>query len=197
MSTDPHQDSLASELQVFLRVDLDHRINYAMQQNDVPIVKVLHVENRGDEPLRDVGIRITADPEFAAEWTTRISLISERATYNVEAIDLALSSQYLGMLTERVAGHLWFGVTQGNEVLLRHSRPVELLARDEWSGLGSLPEILAAFVLPNHPAVEDLLSEAARILGGWTGDPSLSGYQSRDPKCCPPSPQAADQRADR
>ena len=35
--------------------------------------------------------------------------------------------------------------------------------------------------MPNHPAVEPILRGAADMLGAWTGDPSLSGYQSKDP----------------
>ena len=62
---------------------------------------------------------------------------------------------------------------------------IEVLAHDQWGGMRSLPEMLAAFILPNHPAIETLLAEAARILEQWTGDASLSGYQahSRD-ACC-------------
>ena len=42
----------------------------------------------------------------------------------------------------------------------------------------SLPEMLTAFILPNHQPIETLLAEAARILEQWTGDASLSGYQA-------------------
>jgi hypothetical protein len=35
-------------------------------------------------------------------------------------------------------------------------------------------------VLPNHPVIEDVLRAAAVILGEWTENPSLSGYQTKD-----------------
>ena len=92
-----------------------------------------------------------------------------------------LSPRYLSELTERVKGQLRFELWHGVERLLEHVEPVDLLARDEWGGLASLPEVLAAFVMPNHPAVEPILRGAADILRAWTGDPSLSGYQSKDP----------------
>jgi hypothetical protein len=41
-----------------------------------------------------------------------------------------------------------------------------------------LPELLCAFVLPNHPAVAEWLRGAAALLEQWTQDPSLAGYQS-------------------
>jgi hypothetical protein len=152
-------------LKVDLPPEIDSRINFPMQQNDVPVVKVVHVENGSDIPRRDLRLRITSVPDFADPWEARIALIAERSTYNLEAIDLVLSPRYLGELTERVRGQLRFELLQGAERLLERVVPVELLARDEWSGLASLPEILAAFVMPNHPAVERILREATDILG--------------------------------
>ncbi len=41
--------------------------------------------------------------------------------------------------------------------------------------------MLASFVLPNHPDVGKVVDLARRLLGDATGDPSLAGYQSKDP----------------
>ncbi|MCP3904635.1 MAG: hypothetical protein GY715_13495 [Planctomycetes bacterium] len=163
-------------------IALDRRINFAMQQNDVPVVQAIRVVNDGAEPLRDLRVRVTAEPGFADAWETRIDFLAAGSTYNLDSVDLALSPVFLHELTERVGGRLRVELYRGDERLLEQVEPVELLARDEWSGLVSLPEILAAFVLPNHPAVDDLLRVAADTLGQWSGDPSLSGYQSKDPR---------------
>ena len=166
---------------VGLSVELDHRINFAMQQNDVPPVKRVRVTNGGD-PLRDLTLRVTTEPPVSERWECRLESLAPGATYERDKVDLVLSPKLLGELTERVRGVLRCELLQGQDQLAQTVVPIELLAHDEWSGLSSLPEILAAFVTPNAPAVERLLSEAARMLGGWTGDPSLSGYQSKDSK---------------
>ncbi|KUG60124.1 hypothetical protein AVL61_09230 [Kocuria rosea subsp. polaris] len=54
---------------------------------------------------------------------------------------------------------------------------VRLLARDEWYAR-SIPELLAAFITPNAPAVRQILDRAADLLKERTGDSSLDGYQS-------------------
>jgi hypothetical protein len=93
---------------------------------------------------------------------------------------LRLSSGYLMGLTERVGGHVRAVLAQDGTILTDHLEPIEMLAFDEWSGVSrSLPELLAAFVLPNHPEVERLLADSARWLHEKTGDSSLSGYQLR------------------
>lgn len=53
---------------------------------------------------------------------------------------------------------------------------VRLLARDEWYAR-SIPELLAAFITPNAPAVRQILDRAADLLKERTDDPSLDGYQ--------------------
>ncbi|MEO8216223.1 MAG: DUF3320 domain-containing protein [Acidobacteriota bacterium] len=171
-----------SSSSILLTVELDPRINFAMQQNDVPVVKSLQITNPEDVPLHDLTVNITGDPEFIAPWTSGIAAISGNSAYRLPSVDLALSLELLSNLTERIRGQLRIEVLQGEHPLIRKVMEVDLLARDEWGGISSLPEILSAFVLPNHPAVAMVLKEAATILEKWTGDPSLAGYQHRDPR---------------
>lgn len=169
-----------ADASVCLGAEIDRRVNFALQQNDVPVVKAVRVDNGTDETLRDLRLSITAEPPFAEPWETRIDRVAGRSTYNLPPVDLILSPRALAELTERVRGTLRFELTTGGERIAERVEVVELLAPDEWSGLGSLPEILAAFVMPNHPVVARILRDAAEILGSWSGDPSLAGYQSRD-----------------
>ncbi|MEM7263019.1 MAG: DUF4011 domain-containing protein, partial [Planctomycetota bacterium] len=261
-----------SQKEVALRLEYDPCINYAVQQNDVPVIRRLGIENLTDDPVSSVVVRLTTDPGFGADVEFEIDRIEPRSTYNVPRVDLKLSPSFLAALDEATSGHLWIEVRRvdviarstlaalpdehleaasaeparsdleatsaggaepvqtevgesgeisesgtnapeeataahepavsgsspeacGEEAadpgeavaaaadqatLVRESFPIQLLAYDQWSGLRSLPEILAAFVLPNHPAVEGLLSEASGILEGWTGSGALDGYQSKD-----------------
>lgn len=175
-------DSPATAGGVRISIDLDPTVTFAMQQNDVPVVKALRISNPGAEPIRDLLVRIWSEPEFMAPWEKRIASIAPGSVHDLGLVDVDLSPGYLVGLTERVAGTIHVEVLTDRQTLACWSGPIEVLAYDEWSGLRSLPEILAAFVLPNHPAVEALLASAARILGGWTGDTSLSGYQSKSPE---------------
>ena len=61
-------------------------------------------------------------------------------------VDIQLSPSFLLNLHERVKGLLKVELWSGTECLLRHFEHLDLLAYNEWSGLQSLPEILAAFV---------------------------------------------------
>lgn len=165
-----------------VELDYDRTVNYAMQQNDVPVVKGLRIFNCTDTVLRDLIVRITTEPAFAASWEARVTAINPSETFNLGVVDLPLSHDFLAGLTERVAGSLLVEVLQDNAILSTSTQRIDVLAYDEWNGLQSIPEILAAFVTPNHPVVESVLSDTAGILGTWTGNSSISGYQSRDPQ---------------
>ncbi len=167
---------------VTVNLDYDRTVNYAMQQNDVPVVKALRILNGTELVLRDLIVRITTEPAFAASWEGRVTSINPGETFNLGVIDLPLSHYLLVSLTERVAGSLLVEVLQDNDILSTSTLRIDVLAYDEWNGLQSIPEILAAFVTPNHPVVELVLSDAASILSSWTGNSAISGYQSRDPQ---------------
>jgi very-short-patch-repair endonuclease len=177
-------EDITEEKAAGISVDLeyDRTVNYAMQQNDVPVVKSLRITNGTEAALRDLIIRIVSEPGFAAPWESRISVINPGETFNAGVVDLPLSHDYLAGLTERVSGTLRVDVLQENFELTSVTQRIEVLAYDEWNGLQSLPEILAAFVTPNHPAVESILSDTAETLGMWTGSSAISGYQTRDPQ---------------
>ena len=55
---------------------------------------------------------------------------------------------------------------------------VELLARNQWGGIGHLPEMVAAFVQPNDPAVDHVLKAAAQALQSGGKSPSIDGYSN-------------------
>ncbi|HBF32941.1 TPA: DNA helicase, partial [Candidatus Sumerlaeota bacterium] len=180
----PQEISTSATTAPSLQIDmeLDPTVNFAMQQNDVPIVQSLKITNLTQTEIRDVQVEIRTEPEFAMLWKTQIASLPSAGTYHLGVVDLELSPQHLLELTERVAGIVHVEVKSEQTVLAQTTSRIEILAHDEWSGLRSLPEILAAFVLPNHPDVERILSRAAQILKEWTGNSSLSGYQSKDRK---------------
>ncbi|MEM7709279.1 MAG: DUF3320 domain-containing protein [Pseudomonadota bacterium] len=63
---------------------------------------------------------------------------------------------------------------------LTYEAPVELLARDEWGGIGEMGQLLGAFVQPNDPRVAAVLRAASDALKRQGLSSGLDGYQSGD-----------------
>lgn len=162
----------------WLRYDV---VNYAMQQNYVPVVRKLSVNNISSGDLREVTVKITAEPAFVAGFTKSLDLIPVGQSVEIGVVDLPISGKFLAELTERLTGELKLEVLQGETVLYQENTPLTALAYDQWGGLASMPEMVAAFVMPNHLVVAKVIGEAAPLLEKWTGNPSFDAYQSRNP----------------
>ncbi|KKC49876.1 hypothetical protein VE23_12475 [Paenibacillus sp. D9] len=156
-------------------------VNYAMQQNDVPIVRSIRIRSLGPVELRLVKLTIKTEPEFAEEWSRTIDLIPAEGLLDLGAAPIRLSGSYLASLTERVRGTLKLEISQDGRILHEESSPIVVLAYDEWAGLAAMPDMIGGFVLPNHPVVAGIIREAAPLLEKWTGSPSFDAYQSRNP----------------
>jgi very-short-patch-repair endonuclease len=169
----------SSEGPISVQMQISRTVNYASQQNDVPVIHSLLIRNNTDSVLKDLNVLIDTEPAFSRPKEITIASIGPKETYNLGTIDLVLSHDFLSNLAERIVGAVQVSVTT-SEGTFQTSEKIALLAYDEWSGLSGIPEMLAAFVLPNHPAIETILAKAASLLKKWTGDASLSGYQSED-----------------
>ena len=155
--------------------------NYAIQQNRVPLVRKLVLENPSEEDLLDLKIEIKGEPQFANSWEHKVELLPAKQSIEVNVKDLKLSAKFLSELTEKLAGELTISIYSDENLLVSKIFNVDILAYDQWNGIGTLPEMLAAFVTPNHPEISKILQKASTILDSWTGNPSFDAYQSLNP----------------
>ena len=156
-------------------------INYAMQQNHVPMVRKLSIKNDDDSDWHNVSITLTAEPDFSVTWHRHIDLLSAGQDFEVESVHINIASKYLAELTERIDGTLTLKIAANDEVIFEENYPVSILTYDQWNGINILPEMLAAFITPNHPEIPKIVQKASLILEKWTGNPSFDNYQSRKP----------------
>ena len=155
------------------------QINFAMQQNYVPVFRSLTMTNSTEEELRSVSLRISFEPEFANVFqSTPVDLVPGRPV-EISPVKIVLSADYLFSLTEKMVGSVTIEAVQGEEVIASEVRTIELLAYDQWTGALFMPETCAAFITPNHPKVQEIVAKAGAYLQKWTGDPGFTGYQTR------------------
>ena len=171
-----------AESPLSVRVEYTPFVNFAIQQNAVPLLRALAVTNFSDKQATHVVVRVWSDPQIVAEKTLKVDAIAPGVNYTFSDLALTLLREPLRKQSEREDGHLWIEVAADGISPERKPLPLTVLAYNEWYGVSSLPEIIAAHVLPNDPAVERILAEASKLLLEKTQDGSLSGYQSGDPR---------------
>ena len=121
----------SSLLEPTIRIEFDGRINFAMQQNDVPVVKSLVIDNPLERPLENLRVHVSGEPAFCEPWEARLSKIPPQSSHKFRAVDLLLSPVYLGDLTERVRGQLRVRLYEGDAVRVETVERVYCLARNE------------------------------------------------------------------
>ena len=114
-----------------LRLDHDAHVNYAMQQNAVPVVKGLTLENRGDVDLADLTVEVGAEPGLADPVRIGISRLPAGGSHRLDAVDLRFSPTRLVNQTEREAGEIVVRVLDGETTLAERRWPFEVLAYGE------------------------------------------------------------------
>ncbi|MDD6034122.1 MAG: DUF3320 domain-containing protein [Oscillospiraceae bacterium] len=177
MTTDP----MPREAAIRLELSLTSTINFALQQNKLPILQKLVIRNDTEEDLRELTLRFFSEPELLLPLTCQVELIPAGSAFSVEGVRLSAKGDVLAELTERITGLLHLQLLQGGTVLAQCSKEITALAFDEWHGSAFYPELLTAFVTPNHPVIAQIAAQVAELLGKWTNDPSLNAYQTQNP----------------
>ena len=155
-------------------------INFAMQQNDVPIFAGVRLKNNSDRTFTGLMLRVTTDPTVTAVAERPLSPLVPGDEIVVKDLHPRLLREALAAQTERELGELRVELLENGTPIFRQVQRLEVLAANEWSGALRFPELLAAFVLPNQPAVEQVLGRARDLLLEHTGNASINGYQKQD-----------------
>ncbi|MCS6290683.1 MAG: DUF4011 domain-containing protein [Nitrospira sp.] len=163
-----------------IQIFADPTVSYASYQNNVPLLRSLSITNAADEPLRDVEISVCCEPEFADAMRLQFERLDSKETRRVDSLDLKFRHQYLAELNEAERGRVIIRVSSAGVELARTDHPVDVLAYDQWAGARALPELLAAFSLPNNPAVDRMIFQAGELLAKAGGGRSMNGYQSKN-----------------
>ncbi len=159
-------------------------LNYAMQQNDVPVLRKVVLYNRSREDPSSLTLVIRTEPIVTQELSLKLEPPGMGASVEIgpDRIDPVVLPDAMAGREERTRGLLFLELYEGSEdePLNTQSYPIDFLAYNEWQGTDPVPELLAAFVMPNHPVVEEVVRQAAEILRQQTGDGSLHAYSSTD-----------------
>ncbi|MCV6548493.1 MAG: DUF3320 domain-containing protein [Cohaesibacter sp.] len=177
-------ENTSSDIAAFeISIEMASRANYASWQNSVPLISSLELRNNDEKNTDDLTLSLSFVPAFAQTTSWKIDRIPSKDTISLSNLDIVLDADYLNTLDEAEKGMAHFTLQDGNGRKLMETRhELQLLARDEWGGFEEMAGIAAAFVMPNDPAIAQILRDAGEILSQYGHIPSLDGYQSGDPK---------------
>lgn len=177
----PQEEPKPKELKIL--ATLVSKLNLADFQNAIPVIHELRLSNEMSERYLNATLTLTSSPEVFKPKTWRIEEVAPESFRSIPGLDLILDGPLLSRLTEAEMSTFSFTLEadcneaeNGRKVIAQLEQVVELLPRNQWGGLRHIPDMTAAFVQPNDPAVERLLKQAAELMRLSEKSPALDGY---------------------
>jgi hypothetical protein len=141
------------------------KVGFASHQNAIPLIRELSVSSTAERVSEGLKLSLFADPPFVKPKSWRIDSLAPGDTLRIPDRDIALNATLLHDLSESLSGTVTFLLADRDDAKLAEvSQPVELLAHNQWGGIGAMAELLPAFVMPNDPAVDRVLTAASDVL---------------------------------
>lgn len=156
-------------------------VNFAMQQNHVPIIRKITIFNETEQDLVNIKIFVSEVSGLTEIAAKTIDFVPQGVSVEVKDLQVNISAKYLSELTEKVCSEIVVEISKEDDIIIVEKYPIEILPFDQWAGVSILPEMLSSFVTPNFPDISLIIHRASQFLEKWTGNPSLDEYQSRNP----------------
>ena len=172
-------DSADLAVAEWIVAEIAAKVSFATHQCDVAVIAGLTVRNCGDHDLEAVTLSLTASPAIVSPRTWIIDRLAVGAELRLTDRRISLDGGLLYALSERMRAEFVLELKTIDTTLASKAVPVVALARNEWGGTDVAPELLAAFVMPNNPAVQAILKETSEILEQAGQRSSIEGYQSK------------------
>ncbi|WP_244625600.1 hypothetical protein [Methylobacterium mesophilicum] len=147
----------------------------AYHENAIPVVREIVITNASEQDLFDVRLRIESRPAVVQPLTLRVDRIPVGSDHHIETPDLRLDGALLAGFTEASRLELTAILEDATGERARLMEELRLLPPSHWGGGRSAPELLAAFIRPNDPAVDVVLRDAATKLGDAGRETGLNG----------------------
>lgn len=168
-----------TERPLVLHAEIAAKLNFACHQSAFAFLRDLSIENSSSaDAVDNVVVTLSANPAFLKPKSWHVDRLGPAATISIKDRDIQLDGGLLLGLADSIRGEVSIVATKDDCILAEIVKPVELLAYNEWGGAGFMPELLAAFSMPNDPAVDYLLREASLILRRAGKPDGIDGYKS-------------------
>lgn len=162
------------------KVNLEYvpEANFAMVHNHIPVLGYVELCNDSEIDWRDVLLEIKG--EHIATSLVAIPFIEKGVLVQVKELSIVPDASFLVNLTEAIGTKFTLSIKIGEQEVFCSEYELKLMAFNQWSGSTIRPEMLAAFVTPNHPLITEVLNQTALELENLTGSSALDGYLSQN-----------------
>ncbi len=173
-----NEKTISGEHQGKWGVEYLPRLNYAVLNNKVRTCKLCVIENDDEEDWQNV--KVAVEGELLARLETVVNVVPKKERVQIGDVKILPDVHQLLNLTEAISTQFDIVISMGEKELLRATFPLSLEAYDQWMDTRILPQLLSAFVIPNHPLLSRVIMAASKLMEKWTCSSAMDAYQTQD-----------------
>src|SRR5690606_14171646 len=96
--------------------------------------------------------------------------------------NLKVCREFINKLSETEKANFTIEVSENEISILKEVIPINIHPLEHFGGFQVLPELISAYVTPNHPYIYHIKRKAIRVLETQGLKTAFEGYQSNDPE---------------
>lgn len=171
---------MVNENKIKIEIELIKKVNYSLVHNGLKIINSIKFINESDIAYHNLKVVIKFEPDFATNLSFEVSFIDRNQSIIERNVNVPINFDYLYQLIESFKANIIVEVLDGEDIIAREVKEIEILTFDQWDGSQVSTQYLASFVLPNDSYVKHVLKSADEILVNDGPNFSFSGYQAND-----------------
>ncbi len=157
-------------------------LNISLYLNDIKPVQSLTIENTAEIDSTPLEIKITADLPCIEQFSFFISSVPAKKEVKIPLENLKVNRDFLNKLSETEKANITIEVFDKEISKLKEEFAINVHPLEHFGGFQVLPELIAAYVTPNHPYIYFIKRKAIDILEAQGLKTAFEGYQSNDPE---------------
>jgi len=157
-------------------------LNISLYLNEIKPIQSLTIQNTSETDSAQLEIKIFADLPCIEPFSFTISSVPAKKDVKIPLENLKINREFLNKLSETERANLNIEVSQDEISMLKEAIAINVHPLEHFGGFHVLPEMIAAYVTPNHPYIYHIKRKAIEILETQGLKTAFEGYQSNDPE---------------
>jgi hypothetical protein len=157
-------------------------LNISLYLNDIKPVRSLTIENTSEINSAQLEISITADLPCIEPFNYSISTVPAEKDVKIPLESLKVNRDFLNKLSETEKANITIEVVENEISICKETFSINVHPLEHFGGFQVLPELIAAYVTPNHPYIYHIKRKAIETLEKQGLRTAFEGYQSNDPE---------------
>lgn len=156
-------------------------LNISLHLNNIKPIRLLTIENTTENDTAPLEIKLISDIPCFEPFSYSV-IIPAGKEIRIPMEEFRIRREYFNTLSETEKAFIKVEIVKKEETLAHKIIEINVHPLEYFGGFQVLPELIAAYITPNHPYIYHLKRKAIDLLDKQGLKAEFEGYQSDDPE---------------